>query len=460
MQSLGEEAISIAQALALNADDMCFPSYRQQGILIARDYPLIDMMHQVYSNASDPMRGRQLPVMYSSKKDGFFTISGNLATQVPQAVGWAMASAYSGDGRIASTWLGEGSTAEGDFHAAMTFAAVYRAPVIINVVNNQWAISSFQGIAGGENTTFAARGVGYGMPPLRVDGNDFLAVYAVTQWAAERARANLGPTLIEHFTYRGGPHSTSDDPARYRPADEKAPMAARRSDRSPEAHMISIGEWSKASTKKRRKKRIETCARPAAKPRRSACSALKRPSTHTRESMFEDVYKDLPGTCASSATSTEPDAMATMTMIQALNSALDNMMERDPNVLTFGEDVGYFGGVFKVTEHLQKKYGAKRCFDAPINENGIAGVAVGMAAYGLRPVIEIQFADYMYPGLRPTRQRSGAVALSLGRRFHVAAHGAHAVRRRHSWRADAQPIAGSVVHARRRFEDGNPVDTV
>jgi 2-oxoisovalerate dehydrogenase E1 component beta subunit len=89
--------------------------------------------------------------------------------------------------------------------------------------------------------------------------------------------------------------------------------------------------------------------------------------------------------------------MAAMTMIQALNSALDTMMERDPNVLTFGEDVGYFGGVFKVTEHLQEKYGKKRCFDSPINENGIAGVAVGMATYGLRPVIEIQFADYMYP---------------------------------------------------------------
>jgi 2-oxoisovalerate dehydrogenase E1 component beta subunit len=89
--------------------------------------------------------------------------------------------------------------------------------------------------------------------------------------------------------------------------------------------------------------------------------------------------------------------MAAMTMIQALNSALDTMMERDPNVLTFGEDVGYFGGVFKVTAHLQEKYGKKRCFDTPINENGIAGVAVGMATYGLRPVIEIQFADYMYP---------------------------------------------------------------
>jgi len=89
--------------------------------------------------------------------------------------------------------------------------------------------------------------------------------------------------------------------------------------------------------------------------------------------------------------------MASMTMIQALNSALDNVMERDPNVLTFGEDVGYFGGVFKVTEHLQQKYGAKRCFDAPISEGGIAGTAIGMAVYGLRPVIEIQFADYMYP---------------------------------------------------------------
>jgi 2-oxoisovalerate dehydrogenase E1 component beta subunit len=89
--------------------------------------------------------------------------------------------------------------------------------------------------------------------------------------------------------------------------------------------------------------------------------------------------------------------MPSMTMIQALNSALDVMLERDPNVLIFGEDVGYFGGVFRVTEHLQKKHGAKRCFDAPINECGIAGVAVGMAVYGLRPVIEIQFADYMYP---------------------------------------------------------------
>jgi hypothetical protein len=131
-----------------------------------------------------------------------------------------MASAIKGDTRIASAWIGDGATAEADFHTALTFAHVYRAPVILNVVNNQWAISSFQAIAGGEATTFAARGVGCGIASLRVDGNDFLAVYAASQWAAERARANLGPTLIEWVTYRAGAHSTSDDPSKYRPADD------------------------------------------------------------------------------------------------------------------------------------------------------------------------------------------------------------------------------------------------
>src|SRR3712207_2222138 len=220
MKCTGEEAIACAQALVLSREDMGFPTYRQQGLLITRGYPLVDMMNQIYSNANDPIKGRQLPIMYSSREYGFFTISGNLGTQYPQAVGWAMASAYKGDDKIAIAWIGDGATAEGDFHNALTFAAVYRAPVILNIVNNQWAISSFMGIAGGENTTFAAKGIAYGLPTLRVDGNDFLAVWAATQWAEARARSNLGATVIEFFTYRAAQHSTSDDPSRYRPADE------------------------------------------------------------------------------------------------------------------------------------------------------------------------------------------------------------------------------------------------
>ncbi|MBL8544582.1 MAG: 3-methyl-2-oxobutanoate dehydrogenase (2-methylpropanoyl-transferring) subunit alpha [Hyphomonadaceae bacterium] len=292
MQCFGEEAVSVAQAMALHPDDMCFPSYRQQGVLITRDYPLIDMMHQIYSNAKDPMKGRQLPVMYSSKKDGFFSVSGNLATQVPQAVGWALASAYSGDVRIASTWLGEGSTAEGDFHAGMTFASVYRAPVLINVVNNQWAISSFQGIAGGENTTFAARAVGYGIPPLRVDGNDFLAVYAVTQWAAERARSNLGPTLIEHFTYRAGPHSTSDDPARYRPADEARAWPLGDPVERLKQHLITLGEWSEEQHRTAQEAAVETVRTAGREAEKVGVLGVE--GAHTRGSMFEDVYSEMP----------------------------------------------------------------------------------------------------------------------------------------------------------------------
>ncbi|MGH7154029.1 MAG: 3-methyl-2-oxobutanoate dehydrogenase (2-methylpropanoyl-transferring) subunit alpha, partial [Acetobacteraceae bacterium] len=220
MRCAGEEAIGVAQAMALDDRDMIFPTYRQQAILITRGWPLVDMMNQVYSNQRDRLKGRQMPVLYSSKAASYFSVAGNLATQLPQAVGWAMASAIKGDDRIAAGWIGEGSTAEGDFHHALTFASVYQAPVILNIVNNQYAISSFQGIAGGEHTTFAARAIGYGLPALRVDGNDFLAVYAVTRWAAERARTNFGPTVIELFSYRASSHSTSDDHGKYRSADE------------------------------------------------------------------------------------------------------------------------------------------------------------------------------------------------------------------------------------------------
>jgi len=292
MKCLGEEATSVAAAHALASDDMVFPSYRQQGILIARGYPLLEMVNQIYSNRADKLKGRQLPIMYSSRDHSFFSISGNLATQIPQAVGWAMASAAKGDSRIASAWLGEGSTAEGDFHAALTFATVYNAPVIVNVINNQWAISSFSGFAGGERTSFAARAIGYGMAGLRVDGNDALAVYAATQWAAERARANAGPTLIEHFTYRAEGHSTSDDPSGYRSADESAgwPLGdplVRLKD-----HLIALGEWDEA----RQQALDAECMEAVKVATREAekNGILGHGLHHPFHTMFEDVFDELP----------------------------------------------------------------------------------------------------------------------------------------------------------------------
>ncbi|MGP1614122.1 MAG: thiamine pyrophosphate-dependent enzyme [Pollutimonas bauzanensis] len=292
MQSLGEEAIGTAQVMALSKGDMCFPSYRQQNLLIAQDVPLFDMMCQLFSNDRDRLKGRQLPVMYSVRDAGFFSISGNLATQFVQAVGWAMASAIKGDTKIASAWIGDGATAAADFQTALTFAHVYQAPVILNVINNQWAISSFQALAGGESTTFAARGVGSGIASLRVDGNDFLAVYAASQWAVERARGNLGPTLIEWVTYRAGPHSTSDDPSKYRPADDWARFPLGDPIDRLKRHLIGIGAWSEEeqhSTQKAYEAEVI-----AAQKQAESHGTLATGQTSSVASMFEDVYKDMP----------------------------------------------------------------------------------------------------------------------------------------------------------------------
>src|SRR5215467_4562639 len=249
IKSTGEEAVAVAAGMALQPGDMLFPSYRQQGLQVVRGRSLVDLMCQCLSNTHDMCKGRQLPIMYHWAAGNIFSISGNLATQFPQAVGWAMAAAIKGEDRIAASFVGEGSTAEADFHHALTFAAVYQAPVILNVVNNQWAISTFQGFAGGERRTFAQRGPGYGIPGIRVDGNDFLAVYAVTQWAAQRARQSGGPTLIELVTYRGAAHSTSDDPTRYRPKDDYDHWPLGDPVDRLKSHLIARGEWSEKQHK-------------------------------------------------------------------------------------------------------------------------------------------------------------------------------------------------------------------
>ncbi|MFO1495084.1 MAG: 3-methyl-2-oxobutanoate dehydrogenase (2-methylpropanoyl-transferring) subunit alpha [Lysobacterales bacterium] len=291
MKCTGEEAVAVAQAMALDPADMLFPSYRQQGLLIAREWSLVDMMCQVYNNTKDRLKGRQLPIMYSVKDAGFFSISGNLGTQFPQAVGWAMASALKGDTRIAASWVGDGTTAEADFHYALTFATVYQAPVVLNVVNNQWAISTFQGIAGGEQTTFAARAVGYGLPGLRVDGNDFLAVYAATRWAADRARSNLGATLIEFYTYRAAPHSTSDDPSAYRPDDECARWPLGDPINRLKQHLITLGVWSEEQHAALTAE-LEEYVRAAQKEAESHGTLGVKPASAA--SMFEDVFKEVP----------------------------------------------------------------------------------------------------------------------------------------------------------------------
>lgn len=289
MKSTGEEAIGAAQSMMLGRDDMCFPTYRMLSWLMARDYPLLDLANQIFSNARDPLRGRQLPILYSARAFGFYSLSGNVGSRFGHAVGWAMASAFKNDRSIALAHIGEGSTAEGDFHEALTFATVYRAPVILCVANNQWAISSYSGIAGGDQTTFAARAIGYGLPGLRVDGNDFLAVWAATDWAAQRARRNGGATLIELYTYRAAAHSTSDDPSKYRPSGEAEAWPLGDPVERLKRHLIRTDSWDEKQHTDLHSE-LEELVRSAVKVAESEGTLGK--SKPSISEMFEGVFKE------------------------------------------------------------------------------------------------------------------------------------------------------------------------
>src|SRR3954468_12088124 len=245
----GEEAVSVAGASAYNRDDLLFPSYRQPGMLLVRGMPVLTMMCQAIGNAGDNAKGRQMPVHYSWRAGNVVSISSPVGTQLPQAVGAAMAFAYRGQRRTVGAWAGDGTAAQGDFHHALNFASVFRPPCVLHVVDNQWAISTHRNLSTG-GTTFAARAEAYRLPGLRVDGNDYLAFYAAESWAIERARRGGGPTLVELVTYRREAHSTSDDPAQYRPADEAEHWPGGDPVERLKRHLIRLGEWSEESHEK------------------------------------------------------------------------------------------------------------------------------------------------------------------------------------------------------------------
>jgi pyruvate dehydrogenase E1 component alpha subunit len=213
--STGQEAIQIGTAAALTPTDWVFPSYREPGVCIYRGASLHTMLCNLWGNADDVSKGRQMPVHYSFADLRIFSISSPISTQVIQAVGAAMAAKIKKEKDIAISYNGDGGTSENDFHTGLTFAGAYKAPAVFIVTNNQYAISvplHKQTAC----TRLVDKAIGYGMPGIAVDGNDVLAVYMATKEAVDRARRGEGPTLIEMLTLRMGPHSSSDDPTRYR----------------------------------------------------------------------------------------------------------------------------------------------------------------------------------------------------------------------------------------------------
>jgi pyruvate dehydrogenase E1 component alpha subunit len=217
--SLGEEAAIIGAAAALRDRDWIVPCYREVGALLWRGYPLQHYVDHMYGNAGDPARGRQMPDHTFSRDHRYLCVSAPIGTQIPHAVGLAMAAKKRGTDECVGVFFGDGATSSNDFHAAMNFAGVYRAPVLFLCRNNGYAISL---PTHGQTAAHALadKAPGYGIPATRVDGNDVLAVWSAVRDGVRCAAEGGGPTFIELLTYRLGGHSTSDDPRIYRADDE------------------------------------------------------------------------------------------------------------------------------------------------------------------------------------------------------------------------------------------------
>jgi pyruvate dehydrogenase E1 component alpha subunit len=285
LTATGEEATHVAPTWALAPSDWIYSSYREIGAAFYRGYPLRTFLCQLFGNAEDPVKGRQMPVHHSVRSINFVSISSPVGTQIPHAVGTAMAARIAGKDDVALTYFGDGATSTGAFHISCNFAAVRKAPCIFLCRNNGWAISVPKSVQTG-TPTFAQKAVAYGMPGVLVDGNDVLALASVTAEAVARARAGEGPTLIEARTYRRGAHSSSDDPSVYRDPGEPKEWEPHDPVGRFRRYLVSKKLWSDEDDARFRR---ETEAQFTALL--AEVEHLPPPAHNT---MFEDVFADQP----------------------------------------------------------------------------------------------------------------------------------------------------------------------
>jgi 2-oxoisovalerate dehydrogenase E1 component len=385
----GHEACQVGAAFALDPErDWSLPYYRDIAFNLAMGVTPYDMFLGVFSKAADPASGgRQMPNHWSEPDLHIFTHSSVIATQFPHACGIAHRLKATGSDGVVAVMSGEGATSEGDWHEAMNFAGIHALPLIFLVENNLYAISVpvDEEIAG----SVSARAAGYGMPGLAIDGNDVLAVYGAMSTAVERARSGGGPTLVEAKTYRYNPHTSDDDDKLYRSASEVEWW--RRRDPISVLHQYLVesrllGEGTEASIDEEVARLIADAV--------AAADAADDPTDPLAYVYAKPIEPSTPVTEPEA-----PPAGETVNLITAINRSLHEVFEAHADVCLFGEDVADpKGGVFKATVGLTDTFGPDRCFNSPLAESLIIGIAIGVAAAGGRPIAEIQFADFIHPG--------------------------------------------------------------
>jgi 2-oxoisovalerate dehydrogenase E1 component len=391
----GQEASQVGPVDALEKGDWYVPMYRDSAGMLAFGMPALKLL--LYWGGDE--RGMQIP-----EGVNMLPLAVPVATQLPHAVGLAMARRMQGENSVTYVATGDGGTSKADFHEALNFAGVYHLPVVFGVENNQWALS-VKREAQTASRTIAQKAVAYGFEGILVDGNDVIASYEATKYAVDKARRGGGPTLIEYSTYRLGPHTTAELVSNKLKAPEE------------------VAEWEKRSCLTRFEKylrsrgllddRSVTAAAEAAQSRMTEAIAAYRATPPPDPSViFDFTYSSLTpilaeekvaafgGVTARAKEVSEPTVRGGkpgVNIRNAVNMALREGMRRDKRVVVFGEDVGKNGGVFQVTRGLFDEFGPDRVFDTPLAELGIGGIFVGLSIGGMVPVAEFQFDNFSLP---------------------------------------------------------------
>jgi 2-oxoisovalerate dehydrogenase E1 component len=382
----GHEAAQIGVGWPLKPRyDWLSPYYRDIVLCFRMGLTPLDLMLSVLAKPADPASGgRQTPGHFSDTRLNIISGGSPVATQMVHGAGTAYALKMDGSDRVVMTCYGEGSGSEGDTHEAFNFAAIHRLPEIFVCQNNGFAISvpfnKQYAIAHA-----AQRAVGYGFPGITVDGRDPVTCYHVSKQAVARARAGEGPTLIECLVDRLGAHSSEDDQRRYRSQEELDQLAANDCLERFRKRLLEEGILDQAAVTEHEERVREEVTQ-------ATRQGLDSPDARPEEALDHVYSLDVPAAIEAEAGGDTED----MNMVQAVRDALTLEMQRDDQVMVLGEDVGPKGGVFLVTDGLYARFGEKRVIDTPIAESSIAGIALGLALAGKRPVAEMQFTDFAH----------------------------------------------------------------
>ena len=418
----GHEGAQVGSAWALKAGhDGVLPYYRDSGVMLTLGMTVEQILLAVLARADDPNSGaRQMPNHWGWPEGNVITGSSPIATQLPHAAGLAYAAKVRGEDRVVVSYFGEGATSKGDFHEALNFAGIHQLPMVFVCENNGYAISVPMSSESAVDDV-ADRAHSYGFGGVIVDGNDALDVYAAVHSAVRHARRGDGPTLIECKTYRYLAHTSDDDDRTYRTPQEVEAWRKKDPLRRITQYLIEQRLLTEAD-EERIESEVKAEVDSAAK--RAEASAAPDPAT-AYSKVFARPLRPTPGAPADAtpiAAPVAPEMPAATTdrnVVDTIRWTQQRLMATDDRVMILGEDVGPRGGVFRATDGLAAEFGDARVVDTPLAESSIIGIGIGLALAGLRPIAEIQFADFIHSGFDQL--------VSEAARIHYRSNGAFAV---------------------------------